>query len=119
MKACIVIVIGIAALFCGLKAARLWRGSTNVPWLPTGFEPVDLDIRRAWSNVASYEQSAKVNELNRKAAKWTAATAVVAFVGLSPGCGRLEFCARGGQAFPMIEARPTITIETTAEGLQP
>lgn len=85
MKACIVIVIGIAALFCGLKAARLWRGSTNVPWLPTGFEPVDPDIHRAWSNVASYEQSAKVNELNRKAAKWTAVTAVVAFVGLVAG----------------------------------
>lgn len=85
MKTCIVIVIGVAALFCGLKAALLWRDSTNVPWLPTGFEPVDPDMRRAWSHVASYEQSAKANELNRKAAKWTAATAIDGFVGLVAG----------------------------------
>jgi hypothetical protein len=85
MKASIVIAIGVAALFCGLKAALQWRDSTNVPWLPTGPEPVDPDIRQAWSDVAGYEQSNKVNELNRKAAKWTAATAVVGFVGLVAG----------------------------------
>jgi hypothetical protein len=85
MKTCIVIVIGVVALFCGLKAALLWRDSTNVPWLPTGPEPVDPNIRRAWSDVAGYEQSNKVNELNRKAAKWTAATAVVGFLGLVAG----------------------------------
>ena len=85
MKTCVVIAIGLAALFCGLKAALLWRDSTNVPWLPTGLEPVDPDIRRAWSDVARYEQSNKVDELNRKAAKWTAATAVVGFVGLIVG----------------------------------
>jgi uncharacterized protein YycO len=85
MKAYIVIAIGVAVLFWGLKAALLWRDSTNVPWLPTGFEPVDPNMRRAWSDVASYEQSTKVNELNRKAAKWTAATAIVGFVGLVAG----------------------------------
>jgi hypothetical protein len=85
MKTYIVIGIGFAVLFCGLKAALLWRDSTNVPWLPTGFEPVDPDLRRAWSNVASYEQATKANELNRKAAKWTAATAIVGFVGLVAG----------------------------------
>jgi hypothetical protein len=85
MKAYILTAIGVAVLFFGLKAALLWRDSTNVPWLPTGFEPVDPDIRRAWSDVASYEQSTKVNELNRKAAKWAAATAVVGFVGLVAG----------------------------------
>jgi hypothetical protein len=85
MKAYIVIAIGAAVLFCGLKAALLWRDSTNVPWPPTGFEPVDPDIRRAWSDVASHEQATRVNELNRKAAKWTAATAVVGFVGVIAG----------------------------------
>jgi hypothetical protein len=81
----IVIAIGVAALLCGLRAARLWQNSTNVPWLPTGFEPVDPDMRRAWSDVGRYEQSAKVNELNRKAAQWAAATAIVGFVGLIAG----------------------------------
>jgi len=85
MNTYMALAIGVAALFCGLKAAWLWRDSTNVPWLPTGFEPVDPDMRRAWSDVARYEQSAQVNELNRKAAKWTAATAVVGFVGLVVG----------------------------------
>ena len=73
MKTCILFAIGVMALFGGLKAALLWRESTNVPWQPTGPEPVDPDIRRAWSDVARYEQSNKVNELNRKSAKWTAA----------------------------------------------
>jgi hypothetical protein len=85
MKTCILIAIGVVVLFCGLKAARLWRASTNVPWLPTGFEPVDPDMRRAWSAVASSEQSAKVTSLNREAANWTTATAVVGFVGLVAG----------------------------------
>jgi hypothetical protein len=85
MKTFILIAIGVAVLLCGLKAAFLWRDSTNVPWLTTGPEPVDPDIRRAWSNVASYEQSAKANELNRRAAKWTATTAIVGFVGLVAG----------------------------------
>lgn len=85
MKTYIVIAIGVTVLFCGLKAALLWRDSTKVPWLPAGPEPVDPDMRRAWSDVAAYEQSNKVNELNRKAAKWTAATAVVGFVGLVAG----------------------------------
>jgi hypothetical protein len=31
MKTCIVIAIGVVALFSGLKAALLWRDSTNVP----------------------------------------------------------------------------------------
>lgn len=85
MKTFILIAIGVVTLLCGLKAALLWRDSTNVAWLPTGFEPVDPEIRRAWSDVASHEQSAKVNELNRKAAKWTAAAAIVGFVGLVAG----------------------------------
>jgi hypothetical protein len=85
MKTYIVIAIGVVALFCGLRAALLWRDSTNVPWLPTGPEPVDPDIRRGWSDVGGYVQSNKVNELNRKAAKWTAATAVVGFVGVVAG----------------------------------
>jgi hypothetical protein len=59
MKTFILISIGVAVLLCGLRAALLWRDSTNVPWLPSGPEPVDPDIRRAWSDVASYEQSAK------------------------------------------------------------
>jgi hypothetical protein len=42
-------------------------------------------MRRAWSDLAGYEQSNKVNELNRKAAKWTAATALIGFVGLVAG----------------------------------
>lgn len=62
MKTHIVIAIGVAVLFCGLKAALLWRDSTKVPWLPPGPEPVDPDMRRAWSDVAAYEQSNKVNE---------------------------------------------------------
>jgi hypothetical protein len=78
VKTSIVIVFGVAALFCGLKAALLWRDSTNVPWLPAGFEPVDPDMRRAWSDVARYEQS-------NKAAKLAAATAVGGFVGVVTG----------------------------------
>lgn len=85
MKNCIILAIGVAVLFCGLKAALLWRNSTIVPWLPTGFEPVDPDVRRAWSEVASYEQSTKANELNRNAAVWTAATAILGFVGIVAG----------------------------------
>jgi hypothetical protein len=73
-----------AAMGPGRNKARC-PTSTNVPWLPTGPEPVDSDIRLVWSDVARYEQSNKVNELNRKSAKWTAATAVAGFVGLVAG----------------------------------
>lgn len=83
MKTFIVTVIGVAVLFCGLKAALLWRDWT------LAFRPVPSPkiptCARAWSDVAGYEQSNKVNELNRKAAKWTAATALIGFVGLVAG----------------------------------
>lgn len=85
MKIFILVAIGLMALFFGLKAALLWRESTNVLWSPNGPEPVDPDIRRAWSDVARYEQSNQVNELNRRAAKWTAAAAVASFFGLIAG----------------------------------
>ncbi len=85
MKLWIVAILAATALYCGLRAARLWRDSTSVPLEPEGFEPVDLDMRRIYWDLARYKLSDRVNELNRNAAWWTKATAIAGFVGAIVG----------------------------------
>jgi hypothetical protein len=85
MKLAILLIIAIAALATGLRAARLWRDSTTVTPEPEGFEPVVPELRQNWWKIADRKASEKAAEVNRNAAWWTAATAVLGFAEIVAG----------------------------------
>jgi hypothetical protein len=85
MRLAIVFVIAVATLVSGLRTARLWRDSTTVTPEPEGFEPVIPELRQNWWKIADQMASEKSADLNRSAAWWTAATAVLGFVGIVAG----------------------------------
>jgi hypothetical protein len=73
------IALGLATLICGLRAAYLWRRSTQVPIEPKGFEPVVPEMQQIWWKIAEENASAQSAGLNRRAAWWTAVAAFLAF----------------------------------------
>jgi hypothetical protein len=85
MKALLVAVLGFVALICGLRAAYVWHQSTRVPIEPEGFEPVDPELRQNWWKIAEWKASERSGAFNRKAAWWTAATAVFGFASIVAG----------------------------------
>jgi hypothetical protein len=85
MKLAILLIIAVAALATGLRAAGLWRDSTRVTPEPEGFEPVLPELRQNWWKIADRNASEKSAEFNRSAAWWAAVTAVLGFVGIVAG----------------------------------
>ena len=80
MKA-VIIILAIATLGTGLRAAQLWyRSSVTVPvptWAENGFEPVDPLQSQMGTLVGLIECGAKAAALNSSAARWTAVSAAL------------------------------------------
>ncbi|MGA8614536.1 MAG: hypothetical protein WB760_23250 [Xanthobacteraceae bacterium] len=81
----IIAAFSVAALVCGIRAALLWGQSTRVPVEPEGFEPVVPELRQNWWKIAERKAAAQSGALNRRAACWTAAAAILAFVAVIAG----------------------------------
>ena len=71
------IALAILTLICGLRAAQLWKRSSEVELEPEGFEPVDKTQRQMWWQSANMKASEKSTALNKQAARWTAAAVVL------------------------------------------
>ena len=85
MKLMILATFGFATLVCGLTAAHFWRRSTQVPVEPEGFEPVVPELQQNWWKIAEWKAATQSGALNRQAAWWTAAAALLGFVTLLVG----------------------------------
>lgn len=72
-------ILGAMALMCGLVAVHFWGASTKVQPSPQGIEPGDPEMKRIWWNLAEYEACKKIGRLNRLAAYWTGAAAILGF----------------------------------------
>jgi hypothetical protein len=70
------IALAILTLICGLRAARLWKRSSEVIPEPEGVEPVDKTLRQMWWQSATMKASERSTTLNKQAARWTAAAVV-------------------------------------------
>ena len=79
------ITLAILTLICGLRAAQLWKKSSEVVTEPEGFEPVDKTLRQMWWQSAIMKASEKSAALNKQAARWTAAAVVLSFLTILAG----------------------------------
>jgi hypothetical protein len=71
------IALAILTLICGLRAAQLWKRSSEVELEPEGFEPVDKTLRQMWWQSATMKASERSTALNKQAARWMAAAVVL------------------------------------------
>src|ERR1017187_9913865 len=70
------IALVILTLICGLRAAQLWKRSSEVEPESEGFEPVDKTLRQMWWQSATMKASERSTALNKQAARWIAAAVV-------------------------------------------
>jgi hypothetical protein len=71
------IALAILTLLCGLRAAQLWKRSSEVLPEPEGFEPVDRTLRQIWWQSVTMKASERSTEHNKQAVRWMAAAVVL------------------------------------------
>ena len=71
------IALAILTLICGLRAAQLWKRSSEVVPEPEGFEPVDKTLREMWWQSADMKTAEISTALNKQATRWIAAAVVL------------------------------------------
>ena len=83
---CISIVIAIGAGLCGLIAARYWYKSSIIEFGPDwDFEPPDEQMKNMGRFAAIMKAAKESSNLNKFAARWTAASVVLSAVSAIAG----------------------------------
>jgi hypothetical protein len=81
---CVSIVFAVFALVTGLKAAYHWYAASEVTidpgWTPADPEPTDEELKQLAWNVAIIRAATESANLNKVAARWTAAAVILGAV---------------------------------------